>query len=92
MEYVLLKIQAFAMNGSDRVCNGACFYLQAVVVCVVKIQAFTMNGSYGVYDSLSLSPCCGSLLLVKLQVLTINGSDRVCDRACAHLFAVAVCF
>ena len=50
MEYVLLKIQAFAMNGSDRVCNGACFYLLAVVVCVVKIQAFTMNGSYGVYD------------------------------------------
>ena len=50
MEYVLLKIQAFAMNGSDRVCNGACFHLQAVIVCVVKIQAFTMNGSYGVYD------------------------------------------
>ena len=50
MENVLLKIQAFAMNDSDRVCNGACFYLQAVVVCVVKIQAFTMNGSYGVYD------------------------------------------
>ena len=33
MEPVLVKIEAFAMNGSDRVYDGACFYLHDLVVC-----------------------------------------------------------
>ena len=33
MESVLVKIEALAMNGSDGVYDGACFYLHDVVVC-----------------------------------------------------------
>ena len=33
MEPVLVKIKAFAMNGSDGVHGGACFYLHNMVVC-----------------------------------------------------------
>ena len=33
MQSVLVKIQAFTINGSDGVCDGAYFYLHAVVVC-----------------------------------------------------------
>ena len=33
MESVLAKIEAFIMNGSDGVYDGACFYLHDVVVC-----------------------------------------------------------
>ena len=33
MESVLVKIQAFIMNGSDGVYDGANFYLHDVVVC-----------------------------------------------------------
>ena len=33
MESVFVKIQAFDMNGSDGVCDGACYYLHAVLVC-----------------------------------------------------------
>ena len=30
---VLVKIQAFTINGSDGACEEACFYLRAMVVC-----------------------------------------------------------
>ena len=33
MESVLVEIQAFIMNGSDGVYDGAYFYLHDVVVC-----------------------------------------------------------
>ena len=33
MESVLVKIEALAMNDSDEVYDGACFYLHDVVVC-----------------------------------------------------------
>ena len=33
MEPVLVKIEAFAMNGSDGVYYRACFYLHDVVAC-----------------------------------------------------------
>ena len=33
MESVLVKIQVFIINVSDEVCNGARFYLHAVLVC-----------------------------------------------------------
>ena len=46
-ELPLIKLQAFNINGSGRVC----FYLQAVMESVlVKIETFTINGSDGVYD------------------------------------------
>ena len=46
-ETVLIKLEAFNINGSD----GVCFYLQAVTESVlVKIKSFTMNGSHGDYD------------------------------------------
>ena len=34
MEYVLVNLQPFAINGSDGVCNGACFNCHVFVVCV----------------------------------------------------------
>ena len=30
-ESVLLKLKAFTRNGSDEVCDGACFYCHAIV-------------------------------------------------------------
>ena len=33
MESVLVKIQTFTIYGSDGICNGARFYLHAVLVC-----------------------------------------------------------
>ena len=33
MEFVLVKVEAFTMNDSYRVYDGACFYLHDVVVC-----------------------------------------------------------
>ena len=36
MESVLVEIQAFTISGSDVVCDGACFYLHAVVICFIK--------------------------------------------------------
>ena len=33
MEPVLVKVEAFTMNGRDGVSDGACFYLHDVVVC-----------------------------------------------------------
>ena len=33
MESVSVKIQDFTTNGCNGVCDGACFYLYAVVIC-----------------------------------------------------------
>ena len=34
MECILVKIEAFNMKRSDGVCEVACFYLYAAVVCI----------------------------------------------------------
>ena len=52
MESILLKIQAFTMSGSDGVCDGACFYLHAVVVCFIKAS--------GLYHGASDEVCKGA--------------------------------
>ena len=48
MESVLVMVQAFTINGNDRVCHRASFYFHALVVFLLKQQVFTMNGSDGV--------------------------------------------
>ena len=93
MESVLVKIEAFTMNGSDGVCDGACFYLHDVVVIFSKASGLYYTWQWwSLWQSRSLSHCCGSLLLAKFQVFVINGSDGVCDGAGFYLHAVVVCF
>ena len=49
MESLLVKLQAFAKNDCERVCEGACFYFHAVVVCfLVNCQVFTIKNNNGV--------------------------------------------
>ena len=36
MESALVKIQGFTIKGSDEVCDRACLYLHAVVVCFIN--------------------------------------------------------
>ena len=91
MESVLVNIQDFTLNGSDQVCDGACFYLH--VIFSKAYQVFTMNCSDGVCDGEPVFiSICGSMILVKLQVLNFNGRDGICDRACSHPHAVVLCF
>ena len=93
MESVLVKIEAFTMNGSDGVCDGACFYLHDVQSVFSKASGLYYTWQWkSLWQSRSLSQCCGSLLLAKFQVFIINGSDGVCDGARFYLHAVVACF
>ena len=47
IKLVLVKIQAFTINGSDGVCGKACFYPMLCSLFLVNPQAFTVNGSDG---------------------------------------------
>ena len=93
MESVLVKIEAFTMNGSDGVYDGACFYLHDVVVIFSKASGVYYTWQWwSLWQRLSLCQCCGSLFLAKFQVFIINGSGRVCDEARFYLHAALVCF
>ena len=49
--FLFVKLQAFTVNGSDRVCDRICFYktqvlkMSAMESVLVKLQAITMNGN-----------------------------------------------
>ena len=93
MESVLVKIQAFSMNGGDGVYDRACFYLHDVWTVFSKASGLDYKWQWwSLWQSLSLSQCCGGLLLAKLQVFIINGSDGVWDGARFYPHAVVVCF
>ena len=49
MESVLVKLQAFTVNGSGGLCDGECFYCYMVAVCFYY-NVFTINGKDGVCD------------------------------------------
>ena len=49
MEPVLVKIEAFAMNGSDGVYDGACFYWRGSLF-LVKLQVSTIHDCDWVYE------------------------------------------
>ena len=49
--FLFVNLQAFTINGSDRVCDRICFYktqvlkMSATESVLVKLQAITMNGN-----------------------------------------------
>ena len=55
-EFILVKLQAFTMNGNDRYfsgfCDRICLYFKAATKSVFsKFQAFTMNSNDRVCDA-----------------------------------------
>ena len=93
MEPVLVKMEAFTMDGGDGVYDGACFYLMTWYSVFSKASGFYYTWlGLSLWQILSLSQCCGSLPLAKFQVSIINGSDIVCDGARFYLHDVVVCF
>ena len=50
MEAVFVKLQAFTINESDGLSDGACFYFHAVVVSFYKASArYTLLCCFGKY-------------------------------------------
>ena len=60
---LLLKLQAFTVNNSERVNGGVCFQLQTVAgLFLVKLQVFTINSSEGLCDRVCNGICNQNLL------------------------------
>ena len=87
---VFNKLQAFHLNGTDRIC----FYLQAVIESLlVKLQTFTITGSGGGWGRACLyHHAVVASFSVNSQVLTINSSDGVSykDRFYLHVVTESV--
>ena len=83
---VFNKLQAFHLNGTDRIC----FYLQAVIESLlVKLQTFTITGSGGGWGRACLyHHAVVASFSVNSQVLTINSSDGVSYKDRFYLHAV----
>ena len=73
---VLVKFQAFAINGSNGVCVG---------VCLVKLlwRAITEFVADSVIQAVFSLRLWQWLFLVKFQAFVMNGNDRVFYRVCS---------